>query len=205
MPRKRSKSSKSSTRKKKPAAGRRLKRPPSSSPHHPYENRIYDAVNDILTDTQAIFAKLNNYDKNRSPTAGIITMVQDLMNEFDKGAPDEATHDSNIEQCLYAIAGIDDQYNIHGGTPDTDADKPSGDSHEQRVAELITTTNTITREVLNLLDSDADPDAPPDEDDYDTTEDFIVAIASDTRTIVALVRNDIHIFHGSGRYSVFSK
>ena len=201
---KRSRSSKSSTR-KKTAAGGKSKRTAATSVHHPYEKKIYKAVDHILKDAQAIFSKLNRYDKNRSHTAGIITMIQDLMNEFDVGDPDQATHDSNIEECLYAIAGIDDAYDINGGTPGTDAAKPTGNSHEERVAELLTTIDTITREVLNLLDSTIDPGVQPDENDYGSTEDFIVAIADDIKNVVALIRNDIHAFHTTGRYSIFSK
>ena len=201
---KRSKTGKSSTRKKTSAARGKAKRPPSTPPHNPYEDKIYDAVNDMLTATQAIFKKLTHYDKNSWPTAGIITMIQELISEFEKGDPDQATHDSNIEQCLYAIAGIDDQYNIDG-SPDIDVQKPTGNSHEENVAELLTTIDTITRAVLNLLDSTINPGVQPEEEDYDSTEDFIVALADDTKDVVALIRHDIHAVHGSGRYSIFSK
>jgi hypothetical protein len=203
---KRSKSSKLSTRKKTTATAKKTKRTPATSPHHPYEKRIYKAVDHMLTDAQAIFNKLNPYDPNRSHTAGIITMIQDLMNEFDVGDPNQANHDSNIEQGLYATARIDDDYDIKGQTPGTGAAKPTpGNSHEERVAELLTTINTITREVLNLLDSTVDPGPQPDENDYGSTEDFIVAIADDTKNIVALIRHDIHALHTTGRYSIFSK
>ena len=191
---KRSKSRKASTQ-KKTAAGGKPKKTPATSPHHDYEKKIYKAVDHILKDTQAIFSKLNKYDKNRWHTAGIITMIQDLMNEFDVGDPNQANHDSNIEQCLYAIAGIDDAYDINGETPGTGAAKPNGNSHEEDVAELLTTIDTITREVLNLLDSTVDPGPQPDENDYGSTEDFIVALADDTKDVVALIRHDIHALH----------
>ena len=122
-------------------------------------------------------------------------MIQELISEFEKGDPDQATHDSNIEQSLYAIAGIDDAYDINGETPGTGAAKPTGNSHEENVAELLTTIDTITREVLDLLDSTIDPGAQPDENDYGSTEDFIVALADDTKDVVALIRHDIHALH----------
>lgn len=191
MAKKRPKSDKSRTR-KKPAASS-SKRPPSTPPHHGYEDKIYDAVNGMLTDVQAILIKLNRYDKNRAPTGGIIAMIEDLINEFEGGAPAQADHDNSIEECLYALAGIEDQYNIDGGTPDTDAVKPQPGSHENRVAQLLTTINSVTRDVFELLDSKTLLKPPPKLVGDDTKN--IVALALDTQTVVGMIRHDIHAFH----------
>lgn len=203
---KRRKSEKSIGRKKAPASSSKKKTAGRTfATHHPYEAKIKKSVKSLLTDAKAIFAKLNHYDKNRSPTAGIIGMIEELVEELTNGQSDQTKHEDAIEQALYAIAGIDDQYIINGDSPDTNADKPTADTHEGRVAELLTTINSICREVLELLDPGIDAGQQPDPNDYADAQDFIVAIASDTQGVVALIGSDIRAVHTRGRYSTFSK
>src|ERR1700683_3525238 len=127
----------------------------ASPPHHPYEKKIYDTVNAMLTDVQAILKKLNPQpnDPNLAPTNGIIGRLQALLQELKLGSTNQTTHDSNIEGILYAIAQMGDQFNIFGQSPSTQAyPKPTGGTHEDRVLQLFTTIDSIGREIFQILE-----------------------------------------------------
>ena len=54
--------------------------PFANPPHHPYEKKIYDTVNAMLTDLQTILNKLtlNPNDGNLAPTNGMIEQASGL-------------------------------------------------------------------------------------------------------------------------------
>ena len=105
--------------------------PFASPPHHPYEKKIYDTVNAMLTDVQTILNKLtlNPNDGNLAPTNGMIGRLQALLQELKNGSPNQTTHDKNIEGILYAIAQICDQFNIFGQSPATPAIRHRREAH----------------------------------------------------------------------------
>jgi hypothetical protein len=173
-------------------------------PHHPYEAKIYNAVNGTLTDLQAILNKLNQQpnDGNIAPTIGMIGRLKALLKELNKGSPDQATHDDNIEGILYAIAQMGDQYNIGGHSPATQAyPRPTGGTHEDRVLILFTTIDSICREIFEILEPGATL-TPQPTGGAGTTSD-IVAMAKDTQKVAKKIKNHIVTMHGG--ISIFSK
>ena len=62
--------------------------PFASPPHHPYEKKIYDTVNAMLTDVQTILNKLSPQpnDANLAPTNGMIGRLQALLQELKNGS-----------------------------------------------------------------------------------------------------------------------
>jgi hypothetical protein len=176
----------------------------TNPPHHPYEAKIYNAVNGTLTDVQAILNKLNQQpnDGNIAPTTGMIGRLGALLKELNKGSPDQATHDSNIEGILYAIAQMGDQYNIGGKSPTTKAyPQPSGGTHEDRVLKLFTTIDSICRDIFRILEPGT-PLTPQPAGGAGNTPD-IVAMAKDTQKVAKKIKNHIVTMHGGA--SIFSK
>jgi hypothetical protein len=176
----------------------------SNPPHHPYEAKIYNAVDGILTDLQAILTKLNQQpnDGNIAPTTGMIGRLKALLKELKNGSPNQATHDSNIEGILYAIAQMGDQYNIGGQSPATQAHPaPSGGTHEDRVLKLFTTINSICREIFQILEPVATLTPQPTGSVGNTAN--IVAMAKDTHKVVKKIKTHILTLHGG--VTIFSK
>ena len=129
--------------------------PFASPPHHPYEKKIYDTVNAMLTDVQTILNKLTlkPNDGNLAPTNGMIGRLQALLQELKNGSPNQTTHDKNIEGILYAIAQICDQFNIFGQSPATPAyPQPTGGTHQDRVLRLFTKIDSICRDIFHILE-----------------------------------------------------
>lgn len=189
---KRPRSSKSKTRVAVPAV---KKKRAGSTTHRDYEGKIQPALTGMLTDVQTILGGLDENDSNAAPTEGILKRIKALIQETTNGKPTPTDHDNRIEKILYAAARMGDQYNIYGDSPDTNAykDKPTGTTPEERVGELFTTINSIIREVLALLDSQANPGPQPQRSEYGDNDvtDFIVAIAGNTKDVVALIRQDM--------------
>jgi hypothetical protein len=172
--------------------------------HHPYEAKIINAVNAMLTDLQAILTKLNQSpnDGNIAPTTGMIGRLGALLQELKVGSANQTTHDNNIEEILYAVAQMGDQYSISGHSPATQAyPPPTGGTHEQRVLQLFTTINSICREILQILEPFAKLPAQP-AGEAGSTQD-IVAMATDTKKIVKKIRSHIVTVHGG--LSIFNK
>ncbi len=165
--------------------------------HHPYEAKIYNTVDGILTDLQAILIKLKQHpnDGNLAPTNGMIDRLGALLKELKNGSPNQTTHDTNIEGILYAVAQMGDQYIIGGASPATQAyPPPTGGTHEQRVLRLFTTINSICREIFQILEPGALQPPQPTGGAGNTQK--IVAMAKDTLKVVKNIRQHIVTIHG---------
>ena len=166
--------------------------PFASPPHHPYEKKIYDTVNAMLTDLQTILSKLSPQpnDANLAPTNGMINRLQALLLELKNGSPKQTTHDTNIEGILYAIAQICDQFNILGQSPPTQASpRPTGGTHQDRVVRLFTKIDSICRDIFHILEPGTILSAQPTGSAGNTHD--IVAMAKDTQMVVKQI--SIHI------------
>ncbi len=197
MAAKRPKSRKSSPRKKAAAPSAA---PFANPPHHPYEAKIYNAVNGMLTDLKAILTQLNKQpnDGNIAPTNGMIGRLGALISELKYGSTNQATHDNNIEEILYAVAQMGDQYNIGGHTASTQAyPAPTGGTHEDRVLKLFTTIDSICREIFQILEPGTTLPAQPTGSAGNTQN--IVAMATDTQQVVKKIKNHIVTMHGAPR------
>ncbi len=200
MPGKKTKSIEAKTRKKTTA---RKLAAFADPPHHPYEKKIYNAVNATLTDLQAILNKLNQQpnDGNLAPTNGMIGRLQALLQELKFGSTNQTSHDSNIEAILYAIAQMGDQYNIGGHSPSTQAyPPPTGGTHEDRVLQLFTTIDSICRDIFQILEPGTTLAAQPTGSGGTTHN--IVAMAKDTQMVVKQI--SVHIVSQHG-ITIFSK
>lgn len=167
--------------------------PFASPPHHPYEKKIYDTVNAMLTDLQTILNKLtlNPNDGNLAPTNGMIGRLQALLQELKNGSPNQTTHDKNIEGILYAIAQICDQFNIFGQSPATPAyPPPTGGTHEDRVLRLFAKIDSICRDIFHILEPGTILVPAQPTVSVGNTHD-IVAMAKDTQKVVKQI--SIHI------------
>ena len=176
--------------------------PFASPPHHPYEKKIYDTVNAILTDMQTILNQLNlnPNDGNLAPTNGMIGRLQALLQELKNGSPNQKTHDKNIEGILYAIAQICDQFNIFGQSPPTQAyPPPTGGTHQDRVVRLFTKIDSICRDVFHILEPGTILSAPPTGSVGNTHD--IVAMAKDTQMVVKQISIHIVTLHGNTAFS----
>jgi hypothetical protein len=194
---KRKKSIKSISRKKNPAT-RPKKKHRSAVSHHAYEAKIQGALSGTLSDVQLILGKLDENDANTAPTDGISKRINALIGETTNGKPVPADHEHRIEGILYAVAGIDHQYDIGGATPSTQVKKPSDtDSHETKVLELFTTINSICREVFSILESATTLPVrkPPTRDN--TTD--IVNMALDTQMVVHKIWIHINQIHAASK------
>ena len=166
--------------------------PFASPPHHPYEKKIYDTVNAMLTDLQTILSKLSPQpnDANLAPTNGMINRLQALLLELKNGSPNQRTHDTNIEGILYAIAQIADQFNIFGQSPPTQANpQPTGGTHQDRVVRLFTKIDSICRDIFHILEPGTILSAQPTGSAGNTHD--IVVMAKDTQMVVKQI--SIHI------------
>ena len=194
------KSGKSKTGKKAPAAGGK----PAGKGSNPnrYESRIRHAVDTMAQDVGYIVAWLNDNDPNEAPSVGTDDRIDALVDEFDNGSQDQKTHDENIEDILYAIAGIIDQYKIHGYYPKTPATPPTWNAHEGRVVQLFINVNSECRDVFRLLDPNTALGKQPGPGNYDA--DAICDLATDTQTVVRMIWNYLQKYHPSAP-RVFSK
>jgi len=201
MPGKRAKSNRSNTQRNDVA---KLVVAFADPPHHPYEAKIYAAVDGMLLDAQSILTTLNQNpnDGNRAPTTGMIDRLNSLLLELKYGSSDQATHDENVEGILYAIAQIGDQYNIGGHTAPTQAyPPPSGGTHEGRVLKLLTTIDSICREIFHILEPGGIGLTPQPTGTAGTTRN-IVAMAKDIQKVLKKISSHIASGHGA---NVFSK
>ena len=170
--------------------------PFANPPHHPYEKKIYDTVNAMLTDVQTILTKLNPQpnDPNLAPTNGLIGRLQALLQELKTGSPNQTTHDKNIEAILYAIAQICDQYNIFGQSPPTPAaPQPTGGTHQDRVVRLFTKIDSICRDIFHILEPGSLLPAQPTGGSGNTHK--IKVMASDTLYVIKMIRQHIVTIH----------
>ncbi len=166
-------------------------------PHHPYEKKIYNTVNAMLTDLQTILNKLtlNPNDGNLAPTNGMIGRLQALLQELKNGSPNQTTHNKNIEGILYAIAQICDQFNIGGQSPPTQAyPLPTGGTHEDRVLRLFTKIDSICRDIFHILEPGTILWAQPTVSVGNTHN--IVVMAKDTQKVVKQISTHIVSQHG---------
>lgn len=201
MPDKQPKSVKAKTQ-KKPVARKIV--PFTSPPHHPYEKKIYDAVNGTLTDLLTILIELNQQpnDGNLAPTNGMIGRLEALLQELKYGSTDQATHDSNVEAILYAIAVMADQFNIGGHSPPTQAyppPSPTVGTHEDRVLQLFIKIDSICRDIFNILEPFTTLPAQPTGSVGNTHN--IVAMAKDTQKVVKRISIHIVALHGTTAFS----
>ena len=167
-----------------------------AAPHHPYEAKIYNTVNGILTELQAILINLQQHpnDGNLSPTKGMIDRLGALLKELQTGSPNQTTHDNNIEGILYAVATMGDQYIIGGESPATPAyPPPTGGTHEERVLRLFTTINSICRDIFQILEPGSLLTPQPSGGAGNTQK--IVAMAKDTLMVVKQIRQHIVTLH----------
>ena len=167
-----------------------------AAPHHPYEAKIYNTVNGILTELQAILVNLQQHpnDGNLSPTKGMIDRLGALLKELQTGSPNQTTHDKNIEGTLYATAQIADQYSIWGQSPATQAfPRPTGGTHEERVLRLFTTIDSICRDIFQILEPGSLLTAQPTGGTGITHK--IKVMASDTLYVVQMIRQHIVTIH----------
>ncbi len=173
--------------------------PFASPPHHPYEKKIYDTVNAMLTDVQTILNKLtlNPNDGNLAPTNGMIGRLQALLQELKTGSSNQTTHDKNIEAILYAIAQICDQYNIFGQSPPTPAaPQPTGGTHQDRVVRLFAKIDSICRDIFHILEPGTIiVPAQPTGSAGNTHN--IVAMAKDTQKVLKQISIHIVTLHGN--------
>jgi hypothetical protein len=202
MPAKPPKSSKSSTRKRAAAASSKKRLKGKRSKPNPYESQIRAAVDSMLKDVGYIVGKLLPKDPNEYPSEGIEDRINALTHEFDNGSQDQTTHNRNIEEVLYTIAGIVDQYKIHGHYPNTQEEKPTHGPHEERVVELFKNINDICRDVVGLLDSSTTLPTQPGTGNWDAQA--IEDLADDTQVVVGKIRYIIQHYHSSPE-SMFSK
>jgi len=173
--------------------------PFASPPHHPYEKKIYDVVNAMLTDLLTILVELNQQpnDGNLAPTNGMIGRLEALLQELKYGSTDQTTHDKNIEGILYAIGQMGDQFNIGGHSPPTQAyppPSPTVGTHQDHVLLLFTTIDTICREIFHILEPVTTLPAQPTGSGGNTHN--IVAMAKDTQKVVKRISNHIVSLHG---------
>jgi hypothetical protein len=178
--------------------------PFASPPHHPYEKKIYDAVNGMLSDLLTIVIELNQQpnDGNLAPTNGMIGRLEALLQELKYGSTDQATHDSNIEAILYAIAQICDQFNIGGHSPPTQAypqPSPTAGTHQYRVLLLFTKIDSICRDIFHILEPGTTLTAQPTGSVGNTHN--IVAMAKDTQMVVKQISIHIVALHGTTAFS----
>ena len=176
----------------------------TNPPHHPYEAKIYDTVDRILTELQAILKKLNKHpnDGNIAPTTGMIGRLGALLQELKNGSPNQTTHDNNIEDILYAVAQMGDQINIGGQSPATQAyPRPTGGTHEEHVLRLFTTINSICRDIFHILEPGTLLAAQPTGGTGNTAK--IVVMAKDTLKVIKKIRHHIVTAHGGA--TIFSK
>jgi len=173
-------------------AGKGKKASKASSPNG-YEGRIRAYVDAMAKDVGYIAAWLNDNDPNEAPTIGNDDRIDALIEEFDNGSNDQKTHDANIEDILYAIAGIIHQYNIHGYNPKTPATPPDYNTHDGRVVQLFININSECRDVLLLLNPSAKPGPQPKPGNYD--DDAICKLAKDTRDIVDDIWTYLQKYH----------
>ena len=167
-----------------------------AAPHHPYEAKIYNSVDGILTELQAILVKLQQHpnDGNLAPTNGMINRLNALLKELKNGSPNQTTHDNNIEGILYAVATMGDQYIIGGESPATPAyPPPTGGTHEERVLRLFTTINSICRDIFQILEPGSLLTPQPTGGAGNTQK--IVAMAKDTLKVVKTIRQHIVTIH----------
>jgi hypothetical protein len=202
MPGKRTKSGKSSTRKKTPAASSKKRPKVKRSAPNKYESQIRAAVDSMFKDVEYIVGKLLSKDPNEYPSEGIEDRIKALTDEFDNGSQDQTTHDQNIEEILFTVAGLEDQYKIHGHYPNTQEKKPTYGSHEGRVVQLFKNINDICRDIALLLDSSTSLPTQPGLGNYD--DQAIEDMADDTQVIVGKIRYIIQHYHPSPE-SMFSK
>ena len=191
---KQAKSGKKSTRKKAAATKKKRARSTATPPHHDYEAKIRSAVKGMAADVQTIRDNLDDNDPNTAPTEGILKRITALISETTNGTQDPTLHDNKIERVLYAIAGMDDQYNIGGKRPPTQASPPTGAKHERKVLTLFTTINSICRDVFYILEPATVLKPQPTPGGIDITDD-IVAMAVDTQIVVDHIRNHIETIH----------
>ena len=177
--------------------------PFASPPHHPYEKKIYDTVNAMLTDVQTILTKLNPQpnDPNLAPTNGLIGRLQALLQELKTGSSNQTTHDKNIEAILYAIAQICDQYNIFGQSPPTPAaPQPTGGTHQDRVVRLFAKIDSICRDIFHILEPGTIIVPAQPTGSAGNTHD-IVAMANDTQMVLKQIRVHIASVHVTSAFS----
>jgi hypothetical protein len=160
---------------------------------NPYESRIRKAVDGMAQDVGYIVAWLDVNDPNEAPSIGTNDRITALTDEFDNGSQDQNTHDTNIENILYAIAGIIDQFKIHGYVPKTPATPPTYHTHDGRVVQLFITVNSECRDVFRLLDPITPLPAQPGPGHYDT--EAICNLAEDTQTVVRMIWNYLQKYH----------
>jgi len=197
VPGKRKKSTKSSSRKKKPAT-RAKKKHISTVSHKAYEAKIQGALNNTLSDVKLILGKLDENDANSAPTEGISKRINALIGETTNGKPVPADHEHRIERILYAVAGIDHQYNIDGSTPGTQVHPPpTSDSHETKVLKLFTTIDKICRDVFSILEPATALPGPLPLTGDNTTD--IVNMALDTQTVVHKIWIHINQIHAASK------
>jgi hypothetical protein len=197
VPGKRKKSTKSSSRKKKPAI-RLKKKLISTVSHKAYEAKIQGALNGMSTDVQSILGKLDENDANATPTDGLSKKINALIGETTNGKPVTADHEHRIERILYAVAGIDHQYNIDGATPSTPAQQPpASDSHETKVLKLFTNIDRICRDVFSILEPATALPVPQPLTGDNTTD--IVNMALDTQMVVHKIWIHINQIHAASK------
>jgi hypothetical protein len=193
MAKKRPKSSKKSTRRASGAAARKKRPRAASPPHYDYEldQDFQNALGDMSANVKTILKQLDENDLNTAPTAGILKRIKTLVSETTKGKLDPTAHENRIERILYAIGGMDDQYYIDKKRPATLAKPPSTiDPHEKKVVTLVTTINSICREVFSLLDPLTILPVQTTPGGTDITQD-IVDMTLDTKMVVDNILNDI--------------
>ncbi len=176
--------------------------PFASPPHHPYEKKIYDTVNAMLTDVQTMLNKLtlNPNDGNLAPTNGMIDRLQALLPELKNGSTNQTIHDKNIEGILYAIAQICDQFNIFGQSPPTQAyPPPTGGTHQNRVLRLFAKIDAICRDIFHILEPGTILPAQPPVSVGNTHD--IVAMAKDTQMVLKQIRIHIVSVHVTTAFS----
>jgi hypothetical protein len=179
--------------------------PFANPPHHPYEAKIYNAVDGMLIDAQAILTTLNQNpnDGNKAPTVGMIDRLNSLLLELKYGSTNQTTHDQNIEGILYAIAQIGDQYNIGGHAASTQAyPPPTGGTHEGRVLRLLTTIDSICREIFQILEAGLMALTPQPTGTTGNSNN-IVAMAKDIQKVLKKISR--HIVDRHGGMTIFSK
>jgi hypothetical protein len=199
MPGKRSKSSQSSGRKKAAVPANKKKRKKkhnhnANSVYYEYDQRpdFQTALDNMRTDVETIWKKLDENDLNTAPTEGIHKRIVALKTETTKTKLQRPAHDNRIERILYAIGGMNDQYYINKKRPVIQAQPPSTvDPHEKKVVTLFTTVNNICREVFSLLDSKTLAVQP--KPDGKNVTDYIVEMAQDTQMVVDNILT--HILH----------
>jgi len=175
-----------------------MKKHISTVSHKAYEAKIQGALNGMSSDVQLILGRLDENDANTAPTGGISQRITALIGETTNGKPVPADHERRVERILYAIAGMDDQYNIGGATPSTPAQQPpASDSHETKVLKLFTTIDRICRDVFSILEPATTVPGPLPLTGDNTTD--IVNMALDTQTVVHKIWVHIDQIHAASK------